>query len=99
KTTIINLIAACLKADFVTLDKADFDRIRVFFFPTENAKNEESYIEIEKKEKEDSPYPNIIFKIKLDSKKTTTLKLNELEEDYFFRTRDADFIRRRIQLK
>ena len=36
KTTIINLIAACLNADFSTLDKAQFSRIRVdFFFDTE----------------------------------------------------------------
>ncbi len=86
KTTIINLIAACLNADFSTLDKAQFSRIRVdFFFDTE-MKNDKTYIEVVKKEKPDSPYPNIIFNIKLPSEtKARTFRLNELEEEMLFR--------------
>lgn len=86
KTTIINLIAACLNADFSTLDKAQFSRIRVDFFFDSEKKNDKTYIEVVKKEKPDSPYPNIIFNIKLSNEtKARTFRLNELEEELLFR--------------
>lgn len=86
KTTIINLIAACLKADFTTLDKAQFSRIRVDFFFDSEVKNDKTYIEVVKKEKPGSPYPNIIFNIKLPIEaKAKTFRLNELEEEMLFR--------------
>lgn len=86
KTTIINLIAACLNADYSTLDKAQFSRIRVDFFFDSEIKNDKTYIEVVKKEKPDSPYPNIIFNIKLPSEtKAKTFRLNELEEEMLFR--------------
>lgn len=86
KTTIINLIAACLNADFSTLDKAQFSRIRVDFFFDSEMKNDKTYIEVVKKEKPDSPYPNIIFNIKLPGEtKARTFRLNELEEEMLFR--------------
>lgn len=84
KTTMINLIAAALKADFSTLDKFQYDKIRVDFFPL--SKSDKSYIEVEKVEKDDSPYPSIIFKIKTSPKdKIKTFNLNELEEEQLFR--------------
>ena len=87
KTTIINLIAASLNADFATLDKVQFSKIRVDFFELEGDKNEKpTYIEVEKTDKENSPYSNIIFKIKLPNEsKIKTFKLNELEEEGLFR--------------
>jgi predicted ATPase len=86
KTTIINLIAACLNADFATLDKAQFSRIRVDFFFDIEKKKDKTYIEVVKKEKSDSPYPNIIFNIKLPIEtKARTFRLNELEEEMRFR--------------
>lgn len=86
KTTIINLIAACLNADFATLDKAQFSRIKVDFFSDAEKKNDKTYIEVVKKEKADSPYPNIIFNIKLPNEtKPRTFRLNELEEELLFR--------------
>ena len=86
KTTIINLIAACLNADFSTLDKAQFSRIKVDFFFDLEKKNDKTYIEVVKKERPDSPYPNIIFNIKLPSEtKAKTFRLNELEEEMLFR--------------
>jgi predicted ATP-dependent endonuclease of OLD family len=86
KTTIINLIAACLNADFATLDKAQFSKIRLDFFFDPEMKNDLTYIEVQKKERADSPYPNINFTIKLPGEaKTKTFKLNELEEEIFFR--------------
>jgi predicted ATP-dependent endonuclease of OLD family len=98
KTTIINLIAASLNADFTTLDKALFAKIRVDFFPEKKKANDEVFIEIEKKDKQDSPYPNINFKIKLPNEtKPKTFKLNELEEEVLFRYPN-EYLRRRIRL-
>jgi predicted ATP-dependent endonuclease of OLD family len=86
KTTIINLIAACLNADFSTLDKAQFSKIRVDFFSNPEKKNDTAYIEVQKKEKSDSPYPIINFTLKLPYEaKSRTFKLNELEEELLFR--------------
>jgi predicted ATPase len=86
KTTIINMIAACLNADFSTLDKAQFSRIRVDFFGESKNKADKTYIEVVKREKSDSPYPNIIFHIKVPSEeKPKTFRLNELEEELLFR--------------
>jgi predicted ATPase len=86
KTTIINLIAATLKADFSTLDKAQFCKIKVNFFSDSKIKHDSAYIEVTKREKEASPFPNIIFNIKLPNEpKPKTFKLNEIEEETFFR--------------
>ncbi len=84
KTTMINLIAAALEADFATLDKFQYEKIRIDFFPL--TKSDKSYIEVEKVEKKDSPYPSIIFKIKTSPKDNIkTFNLNELEEEQLFR--------------
>jgi len=84
KTTMINLIAAALKADFSTLDKFQYKKIRIDFFPLN--KTDKSFIEVEKIDKDDSPYPSIIFKIKTSAKdKIKTFNLNELEEEQLFR--------------
>ncbi|WP_406683522.1 ATP-binding protein [Seonamhaeicola sp. MEBiC1930] len=84
KTTMINLIAAALKADFGTLDKFQYEKIRIDFFPLN--KTDKSFIEVEKIDKDDSPYPSIIFKIKTSAKdKIKTFNLNELEEEQLFR--------------
>ncbi|MBS1507267.1 MAG: AAA family ATPase [Bacteroidetes bacterium] len=87
KTTIINLIAASLNADFATLDKAQFTNIRVDFFDADDKQDKSTtYIVVEKTDKENSPYSNIIFRIKTPSEtKVKTFKLNELEEEGLFR--------------
>lgn len=87
KTTIINLIAASLNADFATLDKAQFSHIRVDFFDSEDKEDKSTaYIEVDKTDIQNSPYSNIIFKIKTPSeKKVKVFKLNELEEEGLFR--------------
>ncbi len=101
KTTIINIIAASLNADFSTLDKAQFNKIRIDFFEEGDPMNKqsESYIEIEKTDKENSPYSNITFKIKfpneLDAK---TFKLNELEEENLFRYQKEYFYHKSLTL-
>jgi len=98
KTTIINLIAASLKADFATLDKAPFSKIRIDFFdiPNEVKKNDSAYIEIEKKERIDSPYPNINFKLKVPGEtKVRNFLLNELEEEVLYRYPN-DYLRHKL---
>ncbi len=85
KTTIINLIAATLNADFATLDKAQFDNLRIDFFEEIADKSAETYIEVDKKNKEHSPYPNISFKIKSPTQKVKSFNLSELEEESIYR--------------
>ena len=50
KTTIINLIAATLKADFSTLDRVQFKKIRIDLKPKINIPKAKTtaYIEVEK---------------------------------------------------
>lgn len=84
KTTIINLIAASLEADFTTLDKFLFNKIRIDFFGQEA--DEDSFIEVSKVPTEASNYPKIIFKIKAPSfNKAKVYNLNEIEEESLFR--------------
>ncbi|MBS7252504.1 AAA family ATPase [Flavobacterium branchiicola] len=89
KTTIINLIAASLNADFATLDKIEFNKIKINFFDLEDSDGKiisSSYIEVEKTDNIASPYSNILFKIKADAKtKIKTFKLNDIEEENLFR--------------
>ncbi len=90
KTTIINLIAASLKADFQTLDKFQFSKIKIDFFP--NKPNEKTYIQIEKKSKSESPYPTILFKIKTPKNpKPQIFNLDELEEEHLYRRYSREF--------
>jgi predicted ATPase len=94
KTTMINLIAAALNADFSTLDKFQYSKIRIDFFQL--SKTDKAYIEVEKIEKEDSPYPSIIFKIKASTNdKIKTFNLNELEEEGLFRYPKEYFVHQR----
>jgi len=98
KTTIINLIAASLKADFQTLDKFQFSRIRIDFF--ELKPKEKTFIEVEKIEKEDSPYPNIVFKIKIPSdEKVKHYNLDELEEEGLYRNNLREYMHRKHRIR
>lgn len=94
KTTIINLIAASLNADAVTLESAQFSRIKIDFFGEEDDKGGASYIEIDKSGRKDLPYYNITYKIKLPGDaKNKTFRLNDIDEelllsnpsDYYYR--------------
>src|SRR5687768_8937683 len=65
KTTIINLIAAALSADFPTLDRIQFKKIHISLFNSEKPKGgKNGFIEVEKTEQKESPYPSIIFRIR-----------------------------------
>lgn len=95
KTTIINLIAASLNADFSALDKAQFSKIHISFFADSEGEKGETFIEVQKKDKIDSPYPNINFILKLKpDAKARSFKLNEIEEEIFYRY-PKEYIRQR----
>ncbi len=105
KTTVINLIAATLKADFATLDRFSFEKLQIDLKPQiVDAKNKKTAsIVVEKTEKTNSPYPNIIFKIKRyqdsDFKKYS---LDQLEEESLIRMKyeyEYQFYRNNIQSK
>ena len=87
KTTIINLIAATLNADFSTLDRLQFSKITIFLEDMEiDGMSKTAFIEVDKSEKTNSPYPNIGFKIKKYTDKTAKkYSLNELEEQQLIR--------------
>jgi len=99
KTTMINLIAASLNADFSTLDKVQFSKIRIDFFHETDIKNDNTFIEVLKKDKSDSPYPNIMFNIKLPKEnKPKSFKLNELEEEIYYRYPKEVLLRQRYNM-
>lgn len=99
KTTIINLIAATLKADFATLDRINFKKIQVSLKPKIiDAKTKKTaVIEVEKAEKDSSPYPNIIFKIKrYEDSEAKQYLLDELEEEHLIRYQRDYLVQRRL---
>lgn len=88
KTTIINLIAACLDTDFQTLDKIQFSRIRVIFSSLKGERNKQTYIEAEKVSDKNSLFissTNIIFKVKKVDESEIIINLNEREEGSIYR--------------
>lgn len=99
KTTIINLVAATLNADFATLDRFQFKKIRVDLKDiVDDPKKKTAFIEVEKTEKTASPYPNIIFKIKrYNEKEPKKYLLDELEEEHLIRYPNEYVIHRRAR--
>ncbi len=99
KTTIINLIAATLKADFSTLDRFQFKKINISLKPliVDSKAKKTAFIEVEKTDKTSSPYPNIIFKIKrYNDTEAKKYLLDELEEEHMFRYSNDFLLQRRI---
>jgi len=97
KTTIINLIAATLNADFATLDRFQFKKIRIDLEDILiDKKKASAFIEVEKAEKSASPYPNIIFRIKrYEDKDFKKFILDELEEEHLIRYPNEYIVHRR----
>lgn len=97
KTTVINLIAAALSADFPTLDRQPFHSM--FLQLKEVKGNKKPSIEIEKTLQERSPFPKITFRIKEKSTdKPLIYELDRLEEERFYRVsqREIAVTQRRI---
>lgn len=94
KTTIINLIAATLNADFATLDRFQFKKIHINLINTKSTSSnrKESFIEVEKTNKLNSPFQNIEFKIKRENdKKPTVYSLDKLEEQTLIRYPQSEY--------
>lgn len=89
KTTIINLTAACIEADFYTLDRIAYDTITVFLSNTKN-KRSKSRIVVKKEENDKTPYQNILYQIFSGKEKTFEIYLDDLEEDRIYRKRDYE---------
>lgn len=85
KTTVINLLAAVLTADFERLDRIDFEKVIVVFKETGRRKKNPS-IEVNKKQKEGLPYFDINYVFRESARdKPTTFDLDALEQERFYR--------------
>ncbi|HAY3561574.1 ATP-binding protein [Elizabethkingia meningoseptica] len=99
KTTIINLIAATLTADFKTLDKIQFEKIEITLFPRVNSRKklDTAIIMVEKKPREFSPFPQINYQLKnYDSKNFRQFNLDDIEEDQLYRYQKEILVRERL---
>ncbi len=96
KTTVINIIAAALNADFPTLDRMPFQSIKIDLAEVDG-KNKPS-IEVEKKQREKSPYPIVEFRIKQKQSDTPIVfTLDELEEMRVVRGAPRSYYLRHLQ--
>lgn len=86
KTTVINIIAAALSADFTTLDRLPFNKLKLYL--SEVGGRKKPSIEVEKIDNEDTPYSSIVYKIKeRASDKYREYSLDEFEEEALLRRR------------
>jgi len=86
KTTVINIIAAALSADYTTLDRLPFQKIRLEL--SEVGGRKKPSIEVEKVDNEDTPYSSIVYQVKEKaSEKYKKYSLDELEEEALLRRR------------
>lgn len=90
KTTVINLIAAALSADFPTLDRLPFRSILLQLREVNGQKKPS--IEVNKSEQERSPYPSINYKIKSKtSEKPLFYSLDQIEEERIYRLQTNEY--------
>jgi len=86
KTTVINIIAAALSADFSTLDRLPFQKLKLEL--SEVGGRKKPSIEVEKVENEDTPYSSIVYRLKEKaSEKYKEYSLDEFEEEALLRRR------------
>lgn len=95
KTTVINLIAAALAADFERLDKIQFSRILITLKESRNPKKPS--IEINKTAKKEVPYYDIQYRIKSSAKdEAKVFDLDALAEEQYFRGVPPRILRERF---
>ena len=96
KTTAINMIAAALNADFTTLDRLPFDKISIHL--KEFQGKGRTLIEVLKQPRENSPFPEISYRITdKATKEKVEYSLVSLEEQLSFR--DYEFRQRKYRTK
>lgn len=94
KTTIINLIAAILSADFHKLDRIQFDRV-VVVLKTLSA-NKKPIIEVTKRQKEGLPYCDITYIFRESSSgESISYDLDALERERYYRGVPSRMVRDR----
>ncbi|MFY1865508.1 AAA family ATPase [Achromobacter xylosoxidans] len=85
KTTVINLLAAALTADFERLDRVHYDRIQIKLKARGNRKR--PIIEIIKSQKENLPYFAIQYSVRASSSANAVIfDFDKFEEERFYRT-------------
>lgn len=85
KTTVINLLAAVLTADFERLDRIDFEKVTVIFSSSGRRRKNPS-IEVNKKQKDGLPYFDINYVFRDSARdKPTVFDLDALEQERFYR--------------
>jgi predicted ATPase len=90
KTTVINLIAAALNADFPTLDRLPFSSILLQLREVNG--NKKPSIEVVKKYQEKSPYPSISFSIKSKATdKAENYSLDQIEGGRIYRSASHEY--------
>ncbi|MBF4987174.1 AAA family ATPase [Methylophilus sp. 14] len=95
KTTIINLIAAALNADFEKLDKIQFLKVLIKLQEIKGKKN--PTIEILKNQKEGLPYYDIEYRIKRSSKDDAQIfDLDAVAEEQFYRGIPPRMLREKV---
>jgi predicted ATPase len=88
KTTIINLVAAALVADFATLDKNAFSSIEIALTGMRDLKNKSTII-VTKKRSDKLPIPQIEYKITSgNSQRTNTYSMDKIAEQVLLRQRE-----------
>jgi hypothetical protein len=84
KTTVTNLIAAALTADFEKLDKMEFSKVSIIFKPTSGSKKPS--IDIKKQKRDDLPFCQINYEFRNSKKeKPIIFDLGNLEHERFYR--------------
>jgi len=86
KTTIINLIASAINADFITLDRIEFKKITIYLTPY-NSKVNKTKIIVTKTYDEYSSYNDITFDIYKGREKYRSYDLNSLQEERLIRNK------------
>ena len=86
KTTIINLIASAINADFITLDRIEFKKITIYLTPY-NSKVNKTKIVVTKTYDEYSSYNEITFDIYKGREKYRSYNLNSLQEERIIRNK------------
>lgn len=88
KTTVINIVAAALAADFGTLDRLPFSKLRIEF--TEVGGRKKPCVEVEKIRHDDSAFSSVKYRIReRASEKFKEYSLDEFEEESLIRRRVA----------
>lgn len=84
KTTVINLVAAALRADFKKLDQIEFESVEIFL--KSRGSRRKPSVKVVKSQKKDLPFSDINYEIKQSQSEPSVLfDLDELESERIYR--------------